>query len=54
MILSRSCCYVLEGQLAGTDGTQPYRGVPLSRCPTQQVLLFASFLLFDRPYTPRP
>ncbi len=54
MILSQSCRYVLEGQLAGTDGTQPYRGVPLSRCPAQQVLLFASFWLLDRPYTPPP
>jgi hypothetical protein len=23
----------LTGQTTGTDGTQPYRGVPLSRCP---------------------
>lgn len=23
----------LEGQMPGQDGTPPYRGVPLSRCP---------------------
>ncbi len=23
----------LTGQTTGTDGTQPYRGVPVSRCP---------------------